>query len=66
MTMHSTTPGKIQKLTIIKCTDNSGTLSYKEIQEIIDTNQLTPIYDRENAVKYIVWDSDQWVSYVRL
>ncbi|KAF2261303.1 hypothetical protein CC78DRAFT_535764 [Lojkania enalia] len=45
------------------CTENSGTLSYKEITEIIDSHSLTPVYDRENAVKYITWDNDQWVSY---
>jgi len=50
----------------LQCTENSGTLSYKEITEIIDAQQLTPVYDRENAVKYIVWDNDQWVSYVSL
>ena len=45
------------------CTKNSGTLSYKEITEIIDQKQLKPVYDKENAVKYVVWDQDQWVSY---
>jgi chitinase len=45
------------------CTKNSGTLSYKEITEIIDQKKLKPEYDKENAVKYIVWDQDQWVSY---
>ncbi|OBT39681.1 hypothetical protein VE00_09135 [Pseudogymnoascus sp. WSF 3629] len=45
------------------CTQNSGTLSYKEITDIITQNSLTPYYDEENAVKYIVWNQDQWVSY---
>ena len=45
------------------CTQNSGTLSYKEITEIVDQKKLKPIYDKESAVKYIVWDQDQWVSY---
>ena len=45
------------------CTQNSGTLSYKEITDIIDQKKLKPIYDKESAVKYIVWDQDQWVSY---
>ncbi|KAL8694715.1 MAG: hypothetical protein Q9224_003515, partial [Gallowayella concinna] len=45
------------------CTKNSGTLSYKEITQIIDQKKLTPYYDKENAVKYIVWNQDQWVSY---
>lgn len=45
------------------CTDNSGTLSYAEIVDIIDKNKLTPYYDKENAVKWITWGGDQWVSY---
>ena len=45
------------------CTQNSGTLSYNEITDIIDQKKLKPIYDKESAVKYIVWDQDQWVSY---
>lgn len=45
------------------CTKNPGTLSYKEITEIIDQKKLKPQYDKKNAVKYIVWDQDQWVSY---
>lgn len=45
------------------CTKNSGTLSYKEITEIINQKKLKPEYDKKNAVKYIVWDQDQWVSY---
>ncbi|KAL9030617.1 MAG: hypothetical protein Q9196_001284 [Gyalolechia fulgens] len=45
------------------CTKNSGTLSYKEITQIIDQKKIEPYYDEENAVKYIVWDQDQWVSY---
>ncbi|KAF8252102.1 glycosyl hydrolases family 18 protein-like protein [Wilcoxina mikolae CBS 423.85] len=45
------------------CTKNSGTLSFKEIMEIIDEHNLKPYYDKDNAVKYIVWNQDQWVSY---
>jgi len=45
------------------CSANSGTLSYREITEIISQNQLTPYYDKTNAAKYIVWNKDQWVSY---
>lgn len=36
------------------CTKNSGTLSYREITEIIDQKKLKPTHDKENAVKYIV------------
>lgn len=45
------------------CTANSGTLSYREIMDVIAENTLTPYYDKEDQVKYITWDSDQWVSY---
>lgn len=42
-----------------KCTDNSGTLSYREIMEIIDENQLTPYWDEVKAVKCTTWGGDQ-------
>lgn len=45
------------------CTKNSGTLSYREINDIIDEKKLKPYHDEKNAVKYIVWGNDQWVSY---
>jgi chitinase len=45
------------------CTDNSGTLSYFEIMDIIKEYDLTPYYDEENGVKWITWNGDQWVSY---
>ena len=45
------------------CSGASGILSYKEIMEIIESRDLNPYYDKENAVKYITWDQDQWVSY---
>ena len=45
------------------CTKKSLTLSYKEITEIIDQKKLKPVYDKKSAVKYVVWDQDQWVSY---
>ncbi|KAL9131782.1 MAG: hypothetical protein Q9217_000387 [Psora testacea] len=32
---------------------NSGTLSYKEITEIIDQKKLKPEYDKKNALKYM-------------
>ncbi|KUI60196.1 Chitotriosidase-1 [Cytospora mali] len=46
-----------------ECTATSGILSDAEIQSIISANDLTPVLDQAAAVKYIVWDSDQWVSY---
>ncbi|KAL5340440.1 hypothetical protein BJX70DRAFT_396691 [Aspergillus crustosus] len=46
-----------------ECTNSAGTLSIAEIQRIITKNNLTPTIDAEAAVKWISWDSDQWVSY---
>jgi chitinase len=45
------------------CTDNSATLSYREIIQIIDQYNLSPYHDETDAVKYITWKNDQWVSY---
>jgi hypothetical protein len=45
------------------CTNNPGTLSFAEIGDIINNHGLEPILDEEAAVKYIVWNDDQWVSY---
>ncbi|KAL2259976.1 hypothetical protein VTK26DRAFT_6171 [Humicola hyalothermophila] len=45
------------------CTQNSGTLAYREIVDIIEKHKLKPYYDKEHQVKYIVWNQNQWVSY---
>ncbi|KAH9829398.1 uncharacterized protein C8Q71DRAFT_863325 [Rhodofomes roseus] len=45
------------------CTHNAGTLSWAEIQGIISSNDLQPVLDEDAAVKYVVWDDRQWVSY---
>lgn len=45
------------------CSANSGTLTYKEIQQIIKQHKIKPYHDKEAAVKYITWNQDQWVSY---
>ncbi|KAI1115462.1 glycoside hydrolase [Nemania sp. NC0429] len=45
------------------CTDTSGILSAAEIQDIISSKAITPVLDKEAAVKYMSWDNDQWVSY---
>ncbi|EEU41819.1 uncharacterized protein NECHADRAFT_53983, partial [Fusarium vanettenii 77-13-4] len=45
------------------CTANSGTLAYFEIMDIVDKYDLTPYWDEKDAVKYITWGGDQWVSY---
>ena len=44
------------------CTDSVGTLSYPEILEIIKKG-AKPTTDKDAAVKQLVWDKDQWVSY---
>lgn len=37
---------------------------YYEIQAILDQiSGLTPVHDEDAAVKYVVWNSDQWISY---
>lgn len=46
-----------------QCTQTSGILSNSEIQDVIAQYDLTPILNEEAGIKYIVWDSDQWVSY---
>ncbi|KAI9035631.1 uncharacterized protein KD926_003171 [Aspergillus affinis] len=46
-----------------ECTNSSGTLSNSEIRRIITENNLTPTLNAEAAVKWISWDSNQWVSY---
>ncbi|KAF7533915.1 hypothetical protein G7Z17_g13445 [Cylindrodendrum hubeiense] len=45
------------------CSGESGILSYREIQEIVKTNRLEPVYDKNAGIKYITWNTDQWVSY---
>ncbi|KAM3079706.1 hypothetical protein ACMFMG_006117 [Clarireedia jacksonii] len=45
------------------CSANSGTLTYREIQQIIKDYKLKPHYDKKAGVKWINWNQDQWVSY---
>ncbi|EIN13861.1 hypothetical protein PUNSTDRAFT_140302 [Punctularia strigosozonata HHB-11173 SS5] len=45
------------------CSLNSGTLMFSEIEQIIDDNNLIPVFDDIDAFKYITWNEDQWVSY---
>lgn len=45
------------------CSKNSGTLTYREIQQIIKDNDLEPYHLKNEAVKYITWNGDQWVSF---
>ncbi|RMZ83679.1 hypothetical protein DV738_g1033, partial [Chaetothyriales sp. CBS 135597] len=46
------------------CTQNSGTLAYREINDIIKKNDLEPYHVEDDAVKYIVWNNNQWASYL--
>lgn len=45
------------------CTKNSGTLSYREITEVLSSTGVTPTYDQTDGVKYFSWNSNQWASY---
>lgn len=45
------------------CTDTEGILAYSEIIDIIAENDIDPVYDKKNAIKYIVWNENQWISY---
>ncbi|PVI07196.1 glycoside hydrolase family 18 protein [Periconia macrospinosa] len=46
-----------------KCTGEAGILSNAEIGRIMDEKKLKPEFDEKAGVKWITWDSDQWVSY---
>ncbi|CAD6594277.1 MAG: hypothetical protein ASARMPREDX12_008557 [Alectoria sarmentosa] len=45
------------------CSGTSGILDDQEIQDVINQNSLTPTWDHTAGVKWITWDSNQWVSY---
>ncbi|KAI0108573.1 glycosyl hydrolases family 18-domain-containing protein [Nemania sp. FL0031] len=45
------------------CSGESGILSYREIMAVIDAKKIKPVHDKTAGVKYITWNSDQWVSY---
>lgn len=39
-------------------------LAYYEIQQILSNNSdIKVIHDKEAAVKYFTWDTNQWISY---
>ncbi|KAI0971243.1 carbohydrate-binding module family 18 [Xylaria arbuscula] len=46
-----------------ECSGQSGILSYNEITNIIKKYDIDPYWDEDNAVKYLTWGGDQWVSY---
>ncbi|KAJ7062148.1 glycosyl hydrolases family 18-domain-containing protein [Mycena amicta] len=45
------------------CSANSGTLMFSEIETIIAQDGVQSVFDEVAAVKYIIWNNDQWVSY---
>ncbi|KAL2812544.1 glycoside hydrolase superfamily [Aspergillus cavernicola] len=45
-----------------ECTKSSGTLSNAEIQRVIAKHGLAPTVDADAMVKWITWDSDQWMK----
>lgn len=46
-----------------ECTKSAGTLTNAEISRIIGKGGVSKGFDRTAAVKWITWDSNQWVSY---
>jgi chitinase len=46
-----------------ECTQSAGTLTNAEINRIISKGGVSKGFDRTAAVKWITWDSNQWVSY---
>ncbi|KAG6039144.1 hypothetical protein E4U41_003160 [Claviceps citrina] len=46
------------------CTKTSGYLAYYEVQDILKKNSnIKVIHDKEAAVKYFTFDTNQWISY---
>ncbi|KAF7354409.1 hypothetical protein MVEN_01129900 [Mycena venus] len=50
------------------CSGQSGILMYNEIQSILKSNDTDgeppyPVLDEDAAVKYVVWNTNQWVSF---
>jgi chitinase len=46
-----------------ECTGEAGILSNAEIQRIIVDHEVKPVFDKKVGVKWITWNSNQWVSY---
>lgn len=45
------------------CSKAIGILAYAEIDRLITDSNLRPTFDKDAAVNYISWNSDQWVPY---
>ncbi|KAK1699992.1 hypothetical protein BDP55DRAFT_213442 [Colletotrichum godetiae] len=46
-----------------ECSRSSGTLTNAEIKRIQASGGVVESYDAEAAVKWMTWDSNQWISY---
>jgi GH18 family chitinase len=46
-----------------ECTNSAGTLTNSEINRIISRAGVTKGFDKKAAVKWITWNTNQWVSY---
>jgi chitinase len=44
-----------------ECTGTPGILSYDEIEQVLNTYQLTTVYDNDAGVNYFSWSHNQWV-----
>ena len=38
-------------------------LAYYEVQDILKNSNIKVIYDKESAVNYFTFDTNQWISY---
>jgi GH18 family chitinase len=46
------------------CSDASGIMYYYEIMALLKQHpELNPVWDKSAGVKYVVFDTDQWISY---
>ena len=45
------------------CTGDTGTLSYREIANIISTKGITPTWDKPSGTKYFTYNNNIWVTY---
>ncbi|KAK8102995.1 glycoside hydrolase family 18 protein [Apiospora sp. TS-2023a] len=46
-----------------ECSNNAGTLTNAEIKRILASGIATESYDEKAGVKWMQWNSNQWVSY---
>ncbi|KAI2464656.1 glycosyl hydrolases family 18-domain-containing protein [Annulohypoxylon bovei var. microspora] len=45
------------------CSATSGILDYQEITDVISQYNLKPTWDKTAGVKWVTWNSNQWISY---